>query len=141
MTPLEQAILAARFNNVPLDEIIAKVQGWINGDNIEGVTEATRFAIKRQLAGIETHQVAAFADLLLSRFERAVIVDAAQEFNPEVLFTYFGPLDGATRGICVDALTDIRNDTGFTIDEISGLAVGLIDGGGHHCRHTFRPAI
>ena len=91
MTPLEQAILAARFNNVPLDEIIAKVQGWINGDNIEGVTEATRFAIKRQLAGIETHQVAAFADLLLSRVERAVIVDSAQEVNPEVLFAYFGP--------------------------------------------------
>ena len=140
MTPLEQLILAARFNGIPLDQIVARVQSWIDGAAITGVTEATRTAIVAQLAGIETFQVAAFTDLLLSRVERAVIVDAAQEVNPEVLFTYFGPLDDVTRDICVEALSDPRNDTGFTVDEIETLAVDLVDGGGFNCRHTWRPA-
>lgn len=141
MTPLEQLILAARFNNIPLDQIVARVQGWINGVPITGVTEATRTSIIAQLAGIETFQVAAFTDLLLSRVERAVIVDAAQEVDPEVLFTYFGPNDDVTRDICLEALSDPRNDTGFTVDEINGdLAVDLVDGGGFNCRHTWRPA-
>lgn len=153
MTPLEQLILAARFNNIPLDQIIARIQGWIDGAVITGVTEATRTSIIAQLAGIETFQVAAFTDLLLSRVERSVIVDAAQEVSPEILFTYFGPLDSVTRGapgagegVCFDILTDPRNETGWTASELQSIDNGqtgnvLTDGGGYNCRHTPRPII
>ena len=153
MTELEQMILAARFTGTPMAEIILRVEGWAAGGAIEGVGDVTRAAIIRQLAGIEPHQVAAFTDLLLSRVERAVIVDAAQEFNADVLFGYFGPLDGVTRGgpgagpgICFGILTDPQNETGWTADEINAMNNGftgsvMTDGGGYGCRHTMRPMV
>ena len=141
MTELEQMILAARFTGTPMAEIILRVEGCAAGGAIEGVTMATRAAIIRQLAGIEPHQVAAFTDLLLSRVERAVIVDAAQEFNPDVLFGYFGPFDNVNRPECDFVLSDPQNSIGYTVDEIGGLPVGLVDGGGYNCRHTWRPMV
>ena len=141
MTELEQMILAARFTGTPMAEIILRVEGWAAGGAIEGVGDVTRAAIIRQLAGIEPHQVAAFTDLLLSKVERAVIVDAAQEFNADVLFGYFGPLDSVTRDTCTQVLTDPQNDIGYTTDEIGGLPVGLVDGGGYNCSHTWRPMV
>ena len=120
-------------------EIIAQVEAWAAGGEIVGLTPATESTIRLNLAGIEPHQVSAFIDLTLSRVERAVIVDAAQEADSEVLFGYFGPLDNVTRDTCTAVLTDPQNETGYTTDEIASLPVGLTEGGGYNCRHTWRP--
>ncbi len=130
MTELEQLILQARFNGVPMNQIIRMVEGWTEGTEILGLSDNIVRQIHLQLAGIEPHQVAAFTDLLLSQVERAVIVDAAQEFNPDVLLSYFGPLDSVTRDTCTQVLTDPQNDIGYTVEEIGTLPVGLTDGGG-----------
>ena len=139
-------ILAARFTGTPMAEIILRVEGWAAGGAIEGVGDVTRAAIIRQLAGIEPHQVAAFTDLLLSRVERAVIVDTAQEFNLDVRYEYFGPLYNLTRDFCLDTLTDPRQNEGWTAAEIEGLSNGqtgsaMTDGGGYNCRHQFIPIV
>ena len=57
-------------------------------------------------------------------------------------FIYFGPQDAKNRDECAQVLADPANSgKGFTMEEIAGLPVDFVGGGGFNCRHEFLPAV
>lgn len=56
-------------------------------------------------------------------------------------FVYTGPLDGRTRDACRSTLTDGKQETGWTREEVTASETPFITVGGYNCRHEWMPYI
>ena len=54
-------------------------------------------------------------------------------------YKYVGPNDSKTRDICAETLSDPRQETGWTMDEIEASNTPFIERGGWNCRHEWVP--
>ncbi|KPK95801.1 hypothetical protein AMJ80_03575 [bacterium SM23_31] len=86
------------------------------------------------------HKFATEAFTGISVFDRTIKSENFKEAGIEK-FIYFGPLDELTRDTCRAALTDPRQQTGWTIEEINNSPVGFTIGGGWNCRHEWLPFV
>ena len=71
-----------------------------------------------------------------AQFSNSATFKAFEE-KTDQKFIYVGVRDNLNRQECADVLDDSQNDTGYTVDEIASLPVGLTDRGGFNCRHDW----
>lgn len=77
----------------------------------------------------------------ISSYSRAVNLEHFTEAGIE-RYTYFGDIIETSRDVCREVVGDPQNnDEGFTMDEIAGLSVDFISGGGYNCGHEFLPVV
>ena len=53
-------------------------------------------------------------------------------------YVYVGPADAKTRDECLQTLSDPRQGTGWTRDEIAGSGTPFVSTGGYNCRHEWQ---
>ena len=69
-------------------------------------------------------------------YESAIDLAAMKNAGIE-LYEYVGPLDGKTRGACLDTLHSNRQATGWTMAQIEESLTPFIQRGGWNCRHRW----
>ncbi len=119
--------------------------------------DMTRFAITAKISERPTKQIIAEIEekfeavgrragtevgTALAQFDRATS-KAMYEAAGIERFQYFGPNDEVTRDSCSAVLSNPKNETGFTLEEIKAMpGVDFVLGGKpyYNCRHEFLPA-
>ena len=57
------------------------------------------------------------------------------------LYFYSGPLDNVTRAVCQETLSDPRQYSGWTIEDIQSSSTPFSVCGGYNCRHEWLPMV
>jgi hypothetical protein len=107
------------IGEVPLKTIIKDLQETITTQGRRLITEAHTGA---------------------NMYERTIKFQQFENAGVELYF-YDGPTDSRNRDECASTLSDPRQSTGWTIQEIGGSETPFIACGGYNCRHEWLPFI
>ena len=107
-----------------------KLSGKPSSQVIQEVSE--RFATEGRRIGTEV-------DTALASFDRASKKMLYDNAGVEK-YVYVGPLDKVTRDVCAAVMSDDRQRTGWTAEDIANFpGVDIVTGGGYNCRHDWMP--
>jgi len=126
----------------------------ING-GISVASDLQRFAIQSQIEGRKFNQIAAGLNDIFETAGRRLnteiytgirnfesSIDKVSQQNAGIeKFVYSGPVDAINRDACRGTLSDNRQSTGWTMEEIENSDTPFVDRGGWNCRHRWLPFI
>tara|TARA_R100000808_G_scaffold7129_2_gene21045 strand:+ start:4521 stop:5213 length:693 start_codon:yes stop_codon:yes gene_type:complete len=108
------------------------LKGIIAGESGGDIARRLADTIGKELTGANVNMI---VNDSFARFSNSATFKAFED-DSTAKFRYIGPLDEVTRQECQDVLAK-QPESGYTVDEIGGLEVGLSDRGGFNCRHDW----
>jgi hypothetical protein len=109
------------------------LKGIISGESGQSIAQRLGETVAKELSSSNVNMI---VNDSFSRFSNSATFKAFEE-DTDQKFIYVGVRDNLNRQECADVLDDAQNDTGYTVDEIASLPVGLTDRGGFNCRHDW----
>ena len=109
------------------------LKGIIAGESGSSIATKLMETVGKELSSANVNMI---VNDSFARFSNSATFKAFEE-KTDQKFIYVGVRDNLNRQECADVLDDAQNDTGYTVDEIASLPVGLTDRGGFNCRHDW----
>ena len=108
------------------------LKGIISGEGGQSIAQRLGETVAKELSSSNVNMI---VNDSFARFSNSATFKAIED-DSTAKFRYIGPLDEVTRQACQDVLAK-QPESGYTVDEIGGLEVGLSERGGFNCRHDW----